>query len=340
MLFSLCMILLCGISVSAANPVIPKTSFPYDGTDVQSSVESIYRSDHAFFKDEADILTSASEDKLWEKVQATSDELNINIAVFIGGNYRTDDETVTFTTNSISYLFGSSSDTLFVYLDFEGYSPAYDYIRTSNNAENIFTETKRNKILNVMYKKLPKSTEPVYEEPVQQAISDGLDEIKNQGYVNSTQQTPDYRSNSPAASPRTERGRETPRTEIGSELLDFVRKIPTPIIIAVVVGIVILIIISSIVKSIKRRINSSFGNSYYNNGGYYNQGGSYHSSHNGYYGGRSRHYDSYHSRPPRHRPPRTHHEPPRSSRPPRNSAPPSGSSHSGSPHSSGSGHYR
>jgi len=337
------MFLLFSVTAYAANPVIPKTSFEYRGMDIEPSVKSIYRTDHAYFKDEADILTEKSEKELWEKLQATVDYLNVNIAFFVGGNYRTDDETVTFTQKATESIFGSNSDSIFIYLDFEGYSPAYDYIRTLNKADEIFSETKRNKILNVMYQNLPKSTEPVYEDAVRTAISNGLDEIKSQGYVNSINSKSEYSSTNPeydnaaapdnnAAPPHEYNGHDSGNRELSEE-------IPLPVIIGAIVLIVVLIIISSIAKAIKRLFRGSSGGSYYNNyDDYYGHHNSYHDygSHHHHH---HHHHDPYHGGPPRHRPPRDHSHT-RSSRPSHSSSPSRNSSNNNPPRSSGSGHYR
>ena len=330
-IIAICLIMLFSMTVHAATPVTPKTNYNYKGTDIAASIETIYRTDKAYFKDEADILTAASEKELWEKLEAAADYLNIRIAVFIGGNYRTDDETPAFTVNSTNAIFGSQSDALFIYLDFEGYSPAYDYIRAFNKAEEIYPETKRNKILNVMYQKLPKSTEPVYEDAVRQAISLGLDEVKSQGYVNPVRaSTPTYSS-----TPQTRPAPQTPQAqpeEKPTGIEGFFKSLPPAVIyggIAVIVVLILLVIFSSIGKHSSRR---SYNNTYYDDG--YRRS-NYHSSY------RSR---SYRSRPPRD------YGPPRHSRPPHHSAPPqqhhsgpsnnSSSGSSNSPHSSGSGHYR
>ncbi len=322
---------MCSITAFAVSPVTPKTNFNYKGTDIAPSIETIYRSDHAYFKDEAEILTSGTEKDLWEKVQSTADYLNINIAVFIGGNYRTEDETVTFTVNSIESIFGKYSDSLFIYLDFEGYSPAYDHIRVFNKAEDMFSETKRNKILNAMYQDLPKSTEPIYEDAVSKGISKGLDEVKSQGYVNSIATSQPYNENNTTTPPPPQ---HTGRSDTGSEIENFFRNIPTSVIIGAIVVIVVLIILSSIVKSIRRRLGSGFGNTY-NNSSYYNNNDNYYGRRSGFYSG-----SHYNRRPPRHRPPRDY-GPPRNSRPSHNSpSSPPRSSNNNSSHNSGSGHYR
>ena len=330
---TICTLLMFSMSAYAATPVLPKTNFDYKGTEIPPSVSTTYRTDHALFKDEAELLTPTSEKELWEKLEATVDYLNINIAVFIGGNYRTNDETVTFTDQAISSVFGKNSDTIFIYLDFEGYSPAYDYIRVSNKAEDIFPETKRNKILNVMYQTLPKSTEPIYEDAVRSAISKGLDEIKSQGYVNTarpsqTSTVRSYRTPEPVPQQKTDSG-----------FMDFIRSIPRPYIYGGIAVIIVLILIAILSSAAKRRSRRT--NNYYNN---YND--NYYDHRDNYYSGRSYHhhsqYNAYNRRPPRGRPPRDYDPPPRNSRPPRSSPPPSGSSNNNnnSSHSSGSGHYR
>ncbi len=350
-LIVICLFMLSGITAYAANPVTPKTKFSYRGTDITASIESVYRSDKAFFKDEAELLSSAQERDLWEKLQSTADYLNVNLAVFIGGNYRTDEETVDFTIDCTAQLFGAYSDTLFVYIDFEGYSPAYDYVRAFNNADTIYPETKRNKILNIMYQDLPASTEPIYADSIKKAIANGIDEIKSQGYVNNAATVnntyPDngYNTYDPEPMPPRQEDHKT-NDPIG----EFFAKVPGAAIIGVIIILVVLLVISSIVRSIKRKVSgigSSFRRNTYNTYNSYND-------HDTYYGRGSSYYHGYsHSRhnPPPPPPPPGHSAPPshsrsygssHSSRPSKSHSSPSRSSSrsSGTPHSSGSGHHR
>ncbi|MBQ9460879.1 MAG: hypothetical protein IJU51_03030, partial [Clostridia bacterium] len=334
-ILAVCMLVTVIFSTAAyaASPVTPRTSFSYRGTDITASVESKYRDTRAFFKDEAEILPDNAEREIWEKLQSTADYLNLNIAIFIGGNYRTDDETVNFTNECISALFGSSSDTVFIYLDFEGYSPAYDYIRTSNNADTIFTDTKRNRILNTMYQKLPKSSEPIYPDSVKLGVLNGIEEIKTQGYVNNYQHTNTYDNANNTYDDYAPPPRKNNNISF-NEVSSFFSKIPSWLIFGVIGFIVLIIVISAISKSIKRHTRN-FTN--YNSNNYYDDN-SYYGNRNGYYGrGSSYHHSSY-RRPPRSH---SHHSPPPPP-PPRSSRSHSSSSnHSGSSnHSSGSGHYR
>ena len=314
-LLTLCLCCLFGVTVQAANPVIPKTDFDYLGTDVTASVQSTYRSGRAFFKDEADILPASMERDVWEKIQSTADYLNVNIAVFLGGNYRTDPETEQFTRDGTNTIFGSTSDTMFIYLDFEGYSPAYDYIWTSNNAQTIYPDTKRNKILNTMYKYLPKSSEPIYSDDIKQALLKGLDSVKSQGYVNTYENIHNNNYTTQNSS-----SRKKTSAEDMAAFKNFLESIPKPVVIGIIVVIVLLVIINSIRKAVRRRTSnytSSYYNNTYSNNSYPPPPSSYH----------------HHSRPFRSRPSRSSHSH-------RSSSSHSSSHRSSSSGGSGSGHHR
>lgn len=291
-LLTLCLCCLFGVTVQAANPVIPKTDFDYLGTDVTASVQSTYRSGRAFFKDEADILPASMERDVWEKIQSTADYLNVNIAVFLGGNYRTDPETEQFTRDGTNTIFGSTSDTMFIYLDFEGYSPAYDYIWTSNNAQTIYPDTKRNKILNMMYKYLPKSSEPIYSDDIKQALLKGLDAVKSQGYVNNYQNN--YNNNYTTQTS----SRKKSSAEDMAAVKNFLQSIPRPVVIGIIIFVVLLVIVSAIRKAFRRRSSTSYYNTSYPPNNYpphSNYHSSYHHSRPSYRSSLSRSSHSHHS---------------------------------------------
>jgi hypothetical protein len=282
-------------------PVTPKTDFDYDAMDIVPSLLSPCKSDIAFFKDEAYVLTNAMANEIYAKISSLAESLDLKIAVYVGGNYRTDTETERYTYEAGKKLFGDSSDALFIYIDFEGYSPAYDYIRAFNMAQNVFTETKRNKILNAMYKYLPKSTEPIYSEKVRKGILNGLSEIERMGYSLETVTSysassyyvddADYVQNS--------------KSDTFSEIKDFIKNIPS----AAIIGFIAFIVVSMIFSSIKRKVNNfknktSNYHNYYNDNGYNN---SYHNNYNNnyndsYYNNYNNNYnDSYYNNSSRNR---------------------------------------
>lgn len=310
-LIVLCCLMLLPVTVQAAgNPVTPKTTFDYRGTDVMSSVNTgnVHRTDNAYFKDEADVLPSSVEGSVWEMVQETANNSNLCLAVFLGGNYRTDNETEDFTYDGAAAIFGSKSDILFIYLDFEGRSPAYDYVRAFNRAESLYTNTKTQQTLNTMYRYLPKSGEPIYADDVKQALFSGLEYIRQQGTVRTS--TNNYNS----YTSYSHNNNSSSKTEAVVEgIKDFLQKIPKPVIFGAVIVIIILAFIVSIKSRFRRNTHSN----------YYSGNDPYH--HNNYYGGS---HSSYSRRSSYRRPPR------RSSRPPRRT-----SSHS-SRSSSGSGQHR
>lgn len=330
-LFALCLFFLFSITAFAADPVIPKTSFDYKGTDAVASAKTTYRTDTAFFKDEAELLTEDQQVAVWKKLQETAKGTNIKIAVFLGGNYRTDDETENFTYDCAAAVFGVNSDSMFIYLDFEGYSPSYDTVRVLNKAENYFNETARNKILQSMYQYLPSSGKPIYSDKVEQALLQGFSEITAQysGRVDQPSSASGYYD------PQQPRQDQAPRRSQNSDP-DTIWGMPTFVfyIVGAIVVIVILLIFSAIARAIGR-LCSCGGCGGFGGGGYggYSGGSSYYRS-GGYYGGYSgrRH----HHRPP---PPPPHRAPPRPSRGP--SGPSGGgSSRPSGPSSSSSGHHR
>ena len=318
--FILCLFCIFSITAYAADPVIPRTSFDYKGTDVVASASTPYRSEKAYFKDEAEVLTKAQEKSIWERIQAAADTMDIKIAFFIGGNYRTDPETEAFTYNCASAVFGVNSDSLFIYIDFEGYSPAYDYVRALNKAQNVFTETARNKILQAMYQSLPQSSEPVYSDNVNRALLQGIDEVSIQ-----------YRSgNAPAPSTVSNTARQQQPPPQASEEQGFLG-ISTTMWIGIGIFIAVVVVISFISRLFRRIVPRRSSGSYYN-------GGSSYYGDNNYYRRSGTYYGSYHhSRPPRRPPPPPHHSSPPRSSPPRSSPP---SSRPSGPSSSGSGHHR
>lgn len=161
---------------SVANPV---HDFSYDGNDIKQSLLSgkYYKTNNAYYKDEAQIFDSDSDyGKLCENIQATADEIGMNVAVFIGGNYRSDPETEEFTRNGIIELFTLEYDqnSVFLYLDFEGQSSSYDYICTCHDAKLYYPSSgfddRVEEMIQDMYKYLPSSGSKIYKSKVKTAI--------------------------------------------------------------------------------------------------------------------------------------------------------------------------
>lgn len=308
-LLTFCILLIFSITAYAANPVEPKTYFDYSCTDYQAAIRRApYRTSTAFFMDEAGIISVTSEREIWNRIKQTADELGIQIGVFIGGNYRTDIETEDFAHNCSKAVFGSVPDSLFIYLDFEGESPSfsgymssYDYIRVFNRAEDIFPQSKRNNILDAMYKYLPKSSEPIYEDKVRKGIINGLDEIERIG----TYKTNNYTQNSYLNNdyPNNYNNTYDSSTNEFENIFGFLKTIPAYLWIGgIFLILIILSIISSASNSARRRANRNGYDNYYNNSRnyydddrrYYNRHSSYHhsSSRNRSYSSRSTHSSS------------------------------------------------
>lgn len=169
---------------SIANPV---HEFDYQSTDIDAALTSgdYYLSETAYFKDEAQVFgESADNEKFHKAVQQAADETGINIAIFIGGLYRSDNTTEDFTAKSSQKLFGTDWDTntVFLYLDFEGHSPSYDYIDTYHDAQlyypNSGFDDRIQEMIDDMYEYLPSSGSTIYKKNVEDAINVFISDIK------------------------------------------------------------------------------------------------------------------------------------------------------------------
>ena len=169
---------------------------------VQQALESdkYYRSDHAYFKDEAGIFNESLQNEMFEKTKKTAAAIDMNVAVFIGGYKRNDDFTVDFAGEASEYLFGTddSVDAVFLYLDFEGNLPGqgYDLINAYHNAYFYYPDlgeddnSRKNRVqrmLDDMYNYLPKSGQEIRLSKVKSAIDVFLEDLvkyKEAGVVN------------------------------------------------------------------------------------------------------------------------------------------------------------
>ena len=158
----------------------PIHDFSYSNLDMEACLYSgdYYYNENAYFKDEARIFDDDSYyKKIEQMIKNTADEHNLNIGVFIGGLYRSDDDTVKFTQNSIKTLFNMDWDqnSVFLYLDFEGRSVSYDYICTCHDAKLYYTDSgldnRVEDMIQNMYKYLPSSGSKIYKSKVKEAIN-------------------------------------------------------------------------------------------------------------------------------------------------------------------------
>lgn len=187
-----------GISISAAaydsDIVEPVHDFPYTRDDYTAALTygDYFLSDNAYFNDEAGIFAGGTEgSEVFEQIQKTADATGMNIALFTGGLYRSDSVTEKFTHKAIEELFGTNWDAhgVFVYLDFEGHRPSYDFISTYHDAKLYYTdsETLGNRVEDIiqdMYKYLPASGNAIQRTQVRKAINVLLQDLtayKEQG---------------------------------------------------------------------------------------------------------------------------------------------------------------
>lgn len=175
----------------------PKHDFSYSAIDTDSALYdgNYYYNENAYFKDEACVFgENADNSEIHKLIQSTANEIGINVGIFIGGLYRNDKQTETFAAISNETLFGTDWDTnsIFLYLDFEGHKPSYDYIDTYHDAKLYYTDStsgivnRIDDIIEDMYVYLPSSGSTIYRSKVISAINAFLNDLKKykkRGYV-------------------------------------------------------------------------------------------------------------------------------------------------------------
>ncbi len=181
-IFALAVMLGCCFTTVSASTVygdnINKLSYPQSAIGTGDE----FRSENAYFKDEAELFTDTLSDSIFDNIQETANKIDMNIAVYIGGVHRSDSATESFTANSSEALFGNGEyvNSIFLYLDFEGDSVSYDYIDTFHDARLYITESDTEDILDDMYDYLPASGETVEINNVVRAIEVFLNDIEKE----------------------------------------------------------------------------------------------------------------------------------------------------------------
>lgn len=146
-------------------------------TDIAKGFDG--QSSNSNFIDNADIIENS--DDITELIQQTSEELQMNIYVYIAGSSdynKSDYEIETFADSSYDEIFGEETDGVFYYIDLSGRSPAYDYISTSGKAVLLYQKNIDN-IFSQLDNYLPASGQTIYSEDIENAIEEFLNLLKS-----------------------------------------------------------------------------------------------------------------------------------------------------------------
>ncbi len=120
--------------------------------------------------DGVDVFPDDREESLVTAIQASSEELRMNIYVYISDSYMSDYQTEIFADDTYDEMYGEDTDGIFYYLDLSGKSPAYDYISTSGKAVLLYQD-KIDAIFNYLDNYLPASGQSYSEGDIYNAVS-------------------------------------------------------------------------------------------------------------------------------------------------------------------------
>ena len=100
--------------------------------------------DTVFLCDEGNNLNSEEFQKVFSEMQSTSDEIGMNVAVWIGSTQigdGSDEDTVAFCDDHYDELYGINTDGVFLYLDMSDEYSLYDYLSTSGKGQFYYTNS-------------------------------------------------------------------------------------------------------------------------------------------------------------------------------------------------------
>lgn len=102
-------------------------------------------------------------------VQEYSEELEMNICIYLAGYQRSDEETENFSCDKYDEIFGEDSDGVFYYIDTSYKSPAYDYL-VFNGKQGLTHYSHIESIFSYLDNFLPSSGQLIHASQIEEAI--------------------------------------------------------------------------------------------------------------------------------------------------------------------------
>ena len=130
----------------------------------------------AVIYDESGVL-GKDYDACLSRLQKAAKKTNMNVAVVIGTQDRTDITIESLARSSYDELFGKNTDGLLYYMDLKGYSP-YDYITTKGLANFFYTNSAEDDRIDAMFDALDPYLYPIGSEDVSGAVMQFAEEVE------------------------------------------------------------------------------------------------------------------------------------------------------------------
>ncbi len=123
----------------------------------------------AVLYDESGVLNETEYTECLNRLEQAADYTNMNIAVVLGKENRTDNMIEAAADSSYDTLFGKDTNGLLYYMDLKGYE-SYDYISTSGMGQFYYTNADDNNRVEAIFDDLDSYLYPVGSEDVQGAV--------------------------------------------------------------------------------------------------------------------------------------------------------------------------
>ncbi len=155
LLTCLVLFLTCGITADAAS----KSSRKYD-LDYYT-VGDYYLDDRIYFYDQSQRFTQMEKQAIKKMLKETASEIGFSIAVFAGGQDISDSKTedIAYYGSRVLFRQSDTNGVVFLYIDLDGYTSAYDYLYAYHEAFLYYTDDyysgRQRKILKAMQRSFP-----------------------------------------------------------------------------------------------------------------------------------------------------------------------------------------
>ena len=151
-----------------------------------SSEDQVYKEGCVYFNDEANLFSSSERKQIIRILAETSDAIAFNLALYVGGKSRSDSriENLVQVGAANTFDFNTYNGTVYLYIDFDGYTNAYDYMFSANDAFLYYTngddgtEDRVIKMLHAMEAYFPPGGGTVVNSEVIKGIQEYCDQLK------------------------------------------------------------------------------------------------------------------------------------------------------------------
>jgi len=129
--------------------------------------------------DEGSRLSEDAFSTAYDRLQEAADNTNMNVAVILGNEARSEITIESMTDSTYDQLYGNKTDGICLYIDLSGVAHPYDYISTSGMGQFYYTNSSDSDRIGQIHYAIDKYLYPVGREDVEGALLCFADQLEN-----------------------------------------------------------------------------------------------------------------------------------------------------------------